>query len=825
MRCCLLTFLFLNSFWLQAQTPIRLQGTVVDARTGEPLPFAYIVVNQGVMGGNTDFDGRFDFTMQTSVEQVAFTHVGYEDFLYVVNAPEDLQPLQRVLRIPLSPNTTPLVFPVYQPNAVLAYNPAHALIQKALRNRALHNPKNIPFYSYNSYNRFQIDLEPAQKIVLPARKDSAKYKIAMFMQHNYLFLAETVTNFQRRTPTFQTEKILANRVSGFQNPQYLALSTQAQLLNFYEDYLTFLNRKYLNPISPEAQKRYVFAIEDTVLVKPDTIFWIAFKPVPHKFFDGLQGRIALHSRTFAIQSIEIESALPEKEVGLGFRLAQRYEWVNKQYWFPQEVRLELVLRRVKIGNRRMLAQWRTHINDLDFKNKPRWATFRDVMLQVSPEAHQQTPDFWVNYRRDSLSRRALQTYTSLDTVGKQARFDSRLAFAQHLPLARVPIPRWKMDFDLRHAFNLNRYEFIRLGVGFVTNSLFSKKYNLGAYLDYGTRDGNFKYGFSAQYRPLPAVDASVSARYVSDVQEPARVRFSEANMAIVFPPNRDFFTSRMDKVRLFELKAQGRVLQNFRVETSFRTKRVLPTYDYYFLMQGENGVTNIYTHHYQMTEVNFQLNYFWGARYLRLDNLWALAKRLYPTFYLSYTQGVRALGSDFRYGKWEARLAYEHTFRHLGTTHGELWLGWSKGQMPYQALWNGQGEGKTSPPMVANYFQAMGTYEFLMDRFTYIFLRHNFKKLLFKSPYPWFQPVPILHHNIGWGNLRNATAHIGIETKTLRKPYWESGFMINDVLKTRFKKTLKVGIGGGAFLRYGAHRDREKFGNNWAYKVSFSFGI
>jgi hypothetical protein len=49
--------------------------------------------------------------------------------------------------------------------------------------------------------------------------------------------------------------------------------------------------------------------------------------------------------------------------------------------------------------------------------------------------------------------------------------------------------------------------------------------------------------------------------------------------------------------------------------------------------------------------------------------------------------------------------------------------------------------------------------------------------------------------------------------------------MINDLLKTRFKKTLKVGIGGGAFLRYGAHRDREKFGNNWAYKVSFSFGI
>lgn len=812
-------FCFFQNIAAEAQNTIRLQGVVLDASNERRMPFVYIIVDENLAGGNTDLDGKFNFEVSELLKRITFTHVGYEDFVYEVNNPDDLKPLQRALRISLIPKNQQL------PETVLTNaNPAHSLIKKVLANRNLHNPKKLPFYSYNSYNKCFVDVDPLQTKKLPEPKDTAAYNAALFLEKHHLFLAETITSYQFLAPAFQYERVVANRVSGLQNPQFIALSTQGQLLNFYEDYFNLLNRQYLNPISEQAWKRYAFTLEDTTLIKPDTLFWIAFEPLPNKFFDGLKGRLAIHSRTFAIQSMDIESALPEKEVGLGFRLEQQNEWVNQQYWFPKQVRTELILRRVKIGGRRVIVQWQSYLADIDCKTKPKLRTFTDASLEISPDAHLQNKEFWASYRKEPLNEKELKTYVALDSIGAKEKFDKNLLLSQYLTFARVPINRWKMDLDLMQTLNFNRYEFIRIGAGFITNDLFSKRYTIGANLAYGTRDGNFKYGFLAQYRPFAHIDASFTARYTSDVQEPARVRFMEENTGIVIAPNRNFFISRVDKVRNFELKAQGRPLQNMRLGAFFRTQRILPTYDYYFTVPQANGENKTYTRQYQLTELNFQLQYFWGAQYIRMGNLRNLAAIQTPSFQLSYTQGMRALGSDFRYGKWDARLTHTQTFRHIGILHGELWVGFTKGHLPYRSLWNGQGTGKSVPSMIPSYFQTMQFYEFLNDRFVFLFLQHNFRKLLYKSPYKWLQPEPVLHHNFAWGNLRNPAAHQGVEVRTLQRGYWESGFMINNLLKFKYMGALKIGLGGGIFLRYGHYRNAD-FSQNVAYKFSFSVGI
>ncbi len=795
-----------------AQNAVQLQGTVTDASTGRLIPFVYVIINNGIIGSSTDLDGKFNFEIKIPIEKITFTHVGYADFVYEVKTSNDLMPLKRFLQIPLSPIATEL------PETVLTSgNPAHRLIKKALANRGLHNPKTLPYYSYNSYNKFFVNLEPSQDTRLPPEKDSADRKLALFLQKSHLFLAETVTNYQYRAPTYQYEKVIANRVSGLLNPQFVALSTQGQLLNFYEDYFTLLNRKYLNPISAESWKRYEFTIEDTVFLKPDTLFWIAFEPLPNKFFDGLKGRLAIHTRTFAIQSMDIESALPEKEVGLGFRLEQQNEWVNNAYWFPKQLRTELMLRRVKVGEKRMIAQWRTHLSDIDFKTKPAMRNFVDVSLDVNPDAHLQGKELWATYRTDTLNKKELNSYIILDSLGKKAGFDKTLMLSQYLTFLRVPINRWKVDLDLKQTFNFNQYEQFRLGAGFITNQLFSKRYTIGTYLAYGTRDGNFKYGFSAQYNPFQHIDASIAARYVSDVYEPGRVRFMEESTGFPLLPNRAFPTRIMDKVRQFEFKIQGRPLQNIRLAAFFRTQRILPTYAYSF-------AAHEFGDYYQLTELNFQVQYFFGAQFIRMGNSRNLAAIRFPMLQASYTQGLRALGSHFRYGKWEARLVHEHTFRQAGTLHGELWFGFAKGDIPYHALWNGQGTGKPVPRMIPTFMQTMGLYEFLNDRFAFVFLSHNFRKLLYKSPYKWLQPEPVFHQNFAWGNLRNPTEHQGITTNTLNKGYWESGFMLNNLIKFKYMKSLKIGLGGGVFFRYGYYH-RDKFSENVAYKFSFSIGV
>lgn len=804
----------------QAQTPIKLQGIVYDAITNRQMPFVYVLINQDVMVGSTNLDGKFNFEINTSIERITFARVGYESFVYEVNTPEDLKPLQRYIKIPLLPKAT-------QPasNILQSKKHCHYIIKQAVQNRHLHNPKKLPFYSYHTYSKFFIDLEPTKDVIFPDPKDTTKYKIALFLKYNHLFLAETITAYQFLAPAFQKEKIIANRVAGLQNPEFVAFGSQHQALNFYEDYFVFLKRKYLNPISEKSWEKYEFELQDTILVKPDTLFWIKFKPLPNKNFDGLKGRIAIHSRTYAIQSMEIESALSEKEAGLGFKIEQQYEWIDKQHWFPRQMRTELVLRRVKIGNRRVIAQWNTHFSDFDAKKKPSIWQFQDTSVEFDTAALHQNKELWATYRVDSLVKKELNTYVNLDTVGKKENFDTKLVALEALAFGRIPLNIKtqkgkidKFDFDILNSFNFNRYEFIRLGMALQTNHKFSKQWTLGAHLAYGTKDGNFKYGFWTQYRPFKKIDATLTARYLNDVAEPARIGFLKENVGVVIAPNREFFIGRMDKIRRFELKAQARLLQNIRLGAIFRTQRILPTYAYSFQTRPLSN--------YQVTELSFQLQYFWGAQYVQMDNPRFLLHSTFPALSLSYTQGLRALGSGFRYGKWQARLRHEHTFRHIGTTQGELWLGTSSGEIPYSMLWNGQGTGMTVPPFIPNFFQTMGTYEFLTDKFIYVFLKHNFRKLLYKSPYKWLQPEPVLHHSFGWGNLRNPTAHTGdIEVNTLSRGYWESGFVINNLFKFKIKKAVKVGLGGGTFLRYGAYRNRENFGKNIAYKFALNIGI
>jgi hypothetical protein len=146
--------------------------------------------------------------------------------------------------------------------------------------------------------------------------------------------------------------------------------------------------------------------------------------------------------------------------------------------------------------------------------------------------------------------------------------------------------------------------------------------------------------------------------------------------------------------------------------------------------------------------------------------------------------------------------------------------------VPYSLLWNGQGLGNQVPVIVPNYFQTMGLYEFLVDRYAYVFLRHNFRRLLYKASFEHFQPEVVLHHNMGWGILRKPAQHIGeIETTDFRQGFLESGLMINNLYKYNYTANIKMGIGAGVFIRYGAYRDFDKFSNNVFYKLSSTFSF
>jgi hypothetical protein len=89
-----------------------------------------------------------------------------------------------------------------------------------------------------------------------------------------------------KKPNKDTERVIANRVSGFKDPSFVLLASQLQSFTFYSDFVTVLSDDYLNPVSGGAWRKYVFVLRDTTFSGADTTFIISFEPPPKPSLSG-----------------------------------------------------------------------------------------------------------------------------------------------------------------------------------------------------------------------------------------------------------------------------------------------------------------------------------------------------------------------------------------------------------------------------------------------------------------------------------------------------------------------------------------------------------
>jgi hypothetical protein len=114
----------------------------------------------------------------------------------------------------------------------------------------------------------------------------------------------------------------------------------------------------------------------------------------------------------------------------------------------------------------------------------------------------------------------------------------------------------------------------------------------------------------------------------------------------------------------------------------------------------------------------------------------------------------------------------------------------------------------------------MRFFEFIGDTYANVFFSQDFPKALYRVSFS--APRPMLIHNMGVGWLSNPGLHENTSFKTLDKGYVESGLFLNDALRFTYFGILKVGIGVGAYLRYGANALPNP-SDNWAFMLRTSF--
>ena len=359
------------------------------------------------------------------------------------------------------------------------------------------------------------------------------------------------------------------------------------------------------------------------------------------------------------------------------------------------------------------------------------------------------------------------------------------------------------------------YEGFRLGLGAYTNDKLIKNLSVGGYFGFGLKDDEWKYGGEVLWTVDKDRELQIRGKYENTLLESGKTRLGFFNERQY--DWRSYLATQMDNIEQSSIAIGMRALKYAKVNVSFNHTRVNPLYDYIYSVDETAQVIDF-------TNTDFTIN----VRYAHKEKLISsMGRRLsmgtkYPVFSLSYSRGLDGvLDGQFAFNKLEARLEEAIYFKNLGESKIRIDAGLIDQPLPYGLLFTGEGSNiRDLSVLVKNYFQTIGPYEFLSDRYVNVFYAHNFGSLLFHAGK--FRPVFTVVQNIGWGSLSNPEYHQLIDFKTKEKGLYEAGLQIDNLVRMNYLNVGYLGFGIGGYYRYGPYAV-EKATDNMAFKISMTF--
>ncbi len=795
MRCLWVVILFSGKLFGQYDVA----GQVIDGETNSPLAFVNIIFNHNVQTGTvTDINGKFRYSSPVDFTSLTFSYVGYEQKTVFIESPEDKD--QSAVKL------FPSAF-VFEEIVVKAgENPANRIIRNVIANKKINNPENITSFKYKSYNKVIYDFA----LIDDNASESIEELKSEVFKNGHALIMESVTERKFIHPDNSEEVILGVKVSGFKNPSFAPLATDLQPFSFYREIIPIFDIQYINPISDGSLMKYDFRIEDTLYQQQDTTFILSFKPQPGKNYEALKGLLYINTSTYAIQNVIAE---PYSKGLIDVKIQQQYQLIDGKQWFPEQLNFEIFVQVDSDEEVGMHANGKSHIKDVELYADLRKKDFSVEVLRLDEQASRQDSLFWNEHRVDPLSVKELTTYEVIDSLGEKYKFDKILSFTEKLSNNRIPIG-W-IDLDISKSLIFNMYEGFRLGLGAYTNDQLIKNFSVGGYFGFGLKDDEWKYGGEVLWTVDKDRELQVRGKYENTLLESGKTRLGFFNERQY--DWRSYLATQMDNIKQSSIAIGMRAFKYAKVNVSFNHTQVNPLYDYVYSVDETAQVIDF-------TNTDFTIN----IRYAHKEKLIAsMGRRLsmgtkYPVLSLSYTRGLDAvMEGQFSFNKLEARIEESIYFKNLGESRIRIDAGLIDQPLPYGLLFTGEGSNiRDISVLVRNYFQTIGPYEFLSDRYVNVFFAHNFGSLLFHAGK--FRPMFTVVQNIGWGTLSNPEYHQQIEFKTKEKGFYESGLQIDNLVKMNYLNVGYLGFGIGGYYRYGPYA-LDKATDNMAFKISMTF--
>ncbi len=740
-RYFLLLVVVLMAGTLRAQN-VTLKGTVTDSITGEPLPYASLLLQGTGLGCVTDGNGQFSLVLPRRSGTLRVSFMGYR----TKNIGLSTRQSSVDMAIQLSPDGVSLKEVVVKPRKEKyrkKENPAVAFVRQVIARRKENSPRNHQYFSYDQYEKTLFgknDYTPKK------RKDGKKGKFDFLSEFvdtledgvTILPVSEkekVQTVYWRKSPSTEKQVVKGYKSSGIDEifssdgiQQFLG-EVFKEVDIFQNDVPLFLQR-FVSPLSTMGPDYYKYYLLDTVTVNNQRCVDLGF--VPHNSETwGFTGHLYVTlDSTFFVERAVLN--VPKK-INLNYvsKLSIEQDFVrtadSTRLITKNDISVNFKLtERTKGMYARRLNIYTNHSFDAPASDEMKYFAESAPVISLQGSRHQ-TDAFWEENRPLEAANRNANTTESLMKRLNQVpafRYTMRflsIMFNGYIPTHPDPSKNMFEFGPMNSTINNNSIEGMRYRIGGSTTPAFNKRLFLDGYVAYGVKDKRLKYDGLVEYsftdrkeyrKEFPV--HSLRFEYMYDINKLGQsyMYTSKDNMMLMIRRKKDHDISYL---RQAELTYTRELYSGISYKAILRNRREYATELAVFDRFEADG-SLLPQSHYDMTQLELNFRYAHNEKFYQTRNL-----RIPITFdavivNLNHVMAVKnVLGSDYSYQRtdigfqkrfWLSAFGYVDIIAKAGKV-------WTKGPWPLLIIPNANLTYTIQPESYTN----MNALEFINDEY------------------------------------------------------------------------------------------------------------
>ena len=722
----------------QAQVT-KVRGIVTDAANGLPIPFASVYFSGSTIGISTDLDGRYYLeTRDESHTELQASFIGYHSASRTITPGAFTE-----VNFELEQNPAELQAVLVKPNNERIRHFLKALDEK----RDSHNPNNYPEWTVDLYSRTELDATNADWIVkMPlfnkalAPIEECKDTFTVTGAEYYpILLSETQSVLYHSNPqAIEKEIIKANQITGVDPDNFLTQYSGQYLLksNLYDNTISLFNLSLPSPVASYGHPFYDYYLIDSLMVDGRKTYCLRFHPKPLVTSPTLDGQIDVDAEDLAIKSARIR--LADKSNVNWIRhidYSMDYTRLPSGQWFPEEESVFIdfsisVSDSSKVvsflGNRRQLFDIPVFETNL-----PEEFRGNDDPVIVTP--YDGSYD-WSEKRPVPLTPREEKIVDAIQQIQSSSSYNTLYGLARSLVVGYVEWRDSPIGFGpWMKTVTYNPTEGIHVGTGFRTTRFFNPKMRLTGSIGYGFNDRKVKGGLSLEYMMRRDKTRKLTAAFSNDYVQlgEGSGELSSNNMINSLMSHRN---DRQSLLTFYGIDYEHEFTRNLSGYLRMEHRRVYGNGQVPLLLDDGTDLGHI-----DASQLHLKARLAWDERINRgfFEKTHIFTK--YPVLSFDLIGGAismdKALASqsvlDF-YGKpylrGEVSLNWNTPgillgFSMIRINAGKIW-----GNVPYTFIKLHEGNQGWFSDNTA--FSCMRYFEFASDRWTNVFLEHNFNGLV-----------------------------------------------------------------------------------------------